>query len=259
MSSSDVKIERSSNFFTLKEIYMTVYERQKKILAYIQEKHFSTVKELASLVWTSESSIRRDIKALEQKGFIKQIYGGVTVEEYEKSVIPLTLRDNSNSTLKEELAKRAAEYIFDGATIIMDGSSTVRRIIKYIDKYKNLKIITNNQQIFNECASDEVMLYCTGGRFITSSGIFVGNSTEEYIRNVNADILFFSSQAISNDGMISDSSEEETALRRIMLSRADKKIFLCDSSKLGQKRTFSVCSKDEIDAVICNTALPWEI
>ena len=237
---------------------MVVYERQREILNYLKQNHFATVGELAKLVWSSESSVRRDVKALELKGYVKQIYGGVVLSEYENSVVPVNLRDPSNSAVKEELAKRAAEYIFDGATVIMDGSSTVRRISKYIGGFKSLKIITNNQRIFNVCNYPEVKLYCTGGLFLNQSNIFVGSTAESYISGINADLVFFSSQAISEDGEISDASEEETSLRRAMLARAKKKIFLCDSSKIGLKRTFTLCNKDDVDMIICDKALPWE-
>ena len=237
---------------------MTVYERQRELLNYLKQKHFATISELAKTVWASESSVRRDIKALELKGYVKQIYGGVVLPEYENSVVPVTLRDPSNSAVKEELAKRAAEYIFDGATVIMDGSSTVRRIVKYIGNAKRLNIITNNQRIFNTCDNPEIKLYCTGGLFLPQSNIFVGSAAESYINSINADILFFSSQALSDSGEISDASEEECSLRRTMMTRAKKKIFLCDSSKVGKRRTFALCDKSDVDVIICDRKLPWE-
>ena len=70
--------------------------------------------------------------------------------------------------------------------------------------------------------------------------------------------MFFSSQAISETGTVSDVSEEETALRKVMLSHAKKKIFLCDSSKFGLVKTFTLCTKDDIDMIISDKALPWE-
>ena len=238
---------------------MVVFERQQTIMKYLKEKRFATVKELSGVVFASEASVRRDVKALEAKGLLKQIYGGVVLSEYENSVVPVRLRESSNSVIKDELAKRAAEEIFDGATIILDGSSTVRRIIKYIDKYRDLKIITNNAQIFDENIPSSVKLYCTGGLYISQSGIFVGSGAESYINGINADILFFSSQALSESGEISDVSEEETSLRRVMLSRATRKIFLADSSKLGQRRTFTVCTKDDVDKIICDKELPFDM
>ena len=237
---------------------MTVYERQNKILNYLKQQHFSTINELSKIVWSSQSSVRRDIKILESKGYVKQIYGGVVLSEFENSVVPISLRDSYNSSVKEQIAKMATEYIFDGATIFMDGSSTVRRILKYLGGFHRLKIITNNQYIFNETLSPEISLYCTGGRFSTENHIFVGSVAEDFIKNINADIMFFSSQAISNDGEITDASEEETSLRKVMLSKAKKKIFLCDNTKVGLKYIFTVCNKDQVDKIICDEKLPWE-
>lgn len=237
---------------------MLLYTRQNQILNYLNQNRFATIKELSKLVFSSESSVRRDIKTLEQKGYVNQIYGGVVLAEYKDSVVPISLRDSANSSVKEKIAKTAAQYIHNGATVMMDGSSTVRRIIKYIDKSYRLNIITNNQHIFNECTNEKIILYCTGGIFNSKNHIFTGSSAETFLNNIYADILFFSSQAISDDGIISDISEEETHIRKIMISRSNKKIFLCDSSKLGLNKTFSLCTKDDIDKIICDKPLPWE-
>ena len=37
-----------------------------------------------------------------------------------------------------------------------------------------------------------------------------------------------------------------------MLTRAQKRIFLCDSSKIGISRQFVLCSLDDVDEVICD-------
>ena len=56
---------------------------------------------------------------------------------------------------------------------------------------------------------------------------------------------------------MSDHSEQETALRRAMLSRAQQKICLLDNSKLGRRCVFHLCSKDEVDTFLCEKELPW--
>lgn len=237
---------------------MIQYERQKEILKILKEEHSSTVKDLAKSIYTSEATVRRDIEALEKGGYVHKVYGGVVLSEYINSVVPVKLRDSKNSLEKESIAKKAAGLIFDGAVIIMDSSSTVRRMCKYMNGFKNLKIITNNLSIFNEFQNKSCTLYCTGGKYSVNNNVFVGAAAGEYIRNINADIVFFSSQAISNEGDVTDISEEETAIRRAMLKSADKKVFLCDSSKIGTKKMFKLCHKDEIDIIICDTELPWE-
>lgn len=78
-----------------------------------------------------------------------------------------------------------------------------------------------------------------------------------FIRSISADIVLFSSQGISDDGEISDVSEEETAIRKAMLERAKYKVFLCDASKIGVRKPFRLCSKDDVDRIICDVELPW--
>ena len=235
-----------------------MYKRQQTILNHLKQNKSATIKELSKIVWASESSVRRDVKNLEQDGLVTQLYGGVILSEFSNAVVPVGLRDTSHSTAKDLIARRAAKEIFDGATILMDGSSTARKIIRYIQPFKELKIITNNQMIFSECTNPNVSLYCTGGYYDRQSKIFLGGIAENYIENINADICFFSSQAISQNGEISDVSEEETCMRKKMLSRAKKKIFLCDSSKIGLQKTFTLCTKNDIDLIICDRKLPWE-
>ena len=57
----------------------------------------------------SESSVRRDIKSLAEKGYVTPLYGGVVLSDYANTVVPIGLRDSSNSSVKDELAKMRAE------------------------------------------------------------------------------------------------------------------------------------------------------
>ena len=237
---------------------MIPFERQEKLLQILKEKKSASIKVLSQLLYISEASVRRDVELLEQRGYVKRVYGGVMLACYQNTVVPLELRDNDHSVVKEELARRAAQLIHDGDTILLDGSSTVRRIVKYIGGKRNLKIITNNLRIFTECNSSEVQLYCTGGTFLSQNHIFIGPSTIDYLQGISANLLFFSSQGIDNEGVISDISEEETAIRRAMLSRAERKYFLCDASKIGIRKTFTLCRSEELNGVICDAHLPWE-
>ena len=237
---------------------MIRYDRQRGIIEYLEKKHTATVKELSDSLYSSEASIRRDIEALENQGFVKKIYGGVVLAKYQNGVVPVSMRDSDHSAVKDELAKRAAELISDGDTVIMDASSTVRRMIKYLGNKRDVKIVTNNLRIFSECSEPQIKLYCTGGSYSEKNHAFVGPAAENYLRNISADLLFFSSQGISEDGIISDASEEENSLRRVMIEHSKRRYFLCDSSKIGVRKMFTLCHKDDLTGVICNKNLPWE-
>ena len=191
---------------------MIQYQRQQQILDYLEQKKTATVRELASHLFTSEASVRRDIAALEGRGLVTKIYGGVLLSRYQNGVVPVGLRDADHSAVKEEIARRAAELIRDGDTVMMDASSTVRRIVKYIGNRQGVKIITNNHRIFSECTHSGIRLYCMGGIYDAENHAFSGPAAEQFLRGVSADCLFFSSQGISREGVISDASESESSL-----------------------------------------------
>lgn len=237
---------------------MIRYERQQSILKILEKKKSATIRELAQQLFASEASIRRDVETLEKQGFARKIYGGVLLLGYENGVVPVHLRDADHSTVKDEIAARAAALIQDGDTIIMDASSTVRRMIKHLGDRRDVTIITNNHRIFSECDGTNLRLYCVGGSYNRENHAFLGPAAEQYLRTVSTDLLFFSSQGITEDGFISDDSEEESALRRTMISRAKRQFFLCDSSKIGVRRTFTLCHKDDITGILCDSPLPWE-
>ena len=88
---------------------------------------------------------------------------------------------------------------------------------------------------------------------------FVGKRAEETVQQFNAEIFFFSSSSLSEDGCVSDYSEEETALRQTMSQQSQKTVFLCDSAKIGRVAAHHAFSPDEIDAIVTDQPLSEEL
>lgn len=224
--------------------------RQQQIMELLQVKHFLTMSEIAQAIYVSEATVRRDISKLAEQGVVKPVYGGVVLSEYRNAAVPISLRDKENSAKKEQIAMKAAALIQDNDTVIFDASSTVRRICQHITNRRNLTVITNNLRVCQELKDSDVTVYCTGGALISRRECFLGHYAEEFVRGIKADAVFFSSQGFSENGEVTDSSEEEIALRKVMLASARRKIFLCDSSKIGKEYPFKLCDREEITRII---------
>ena len=232
---------------------MKITPRQQELLNFLKPIHFASITEIAGNLFTSEATVRRDVKALQEMGFVKSVYGGVVISEYANEAVPVYLRDGSNSAQKELLAAAAAELIGDNCTVIFDSSSTVRRICRHIRNRKNLTVITSNLRVCQELSGTDIHVYCTGGALLPRRECFAGHFAEEFMRRVKADLVFFSCQGLAPNGDISDSSEEEIALRNIMLKNARQQIFLCDSSKLGAIYPFTLCNARDVTKILCDT------
>lgn len=235
---------------------MLQYDRQMAIQAYLKQHHSSTVRALAKHLYISEASVRRDIAAMEAAGLVLRVYGGVVLPEHKNEVVPVELRESANSAAKEIIAEEAAKLIHDGDTVFFDSSSTVRRICKHIKNRKHLKIITNNVRICHELKDTDITVYCTGGEYYKKLDCFLGPYAERFIASINANSVFFSCKGLSADGLLTDVSEIEIAIRQAMLEHAQNSYFLCDASKVGQKYAFTLCNAQNLTQILCDQELP---
>jgi DeoR family fructose operon transcriptional repressor len=229
---------------------MVNLERQEEILEYLRVRRFASIAELAERLYTSQATVRRDVEKLAALGAIKTVYGGVVLAEYENTPVPIFFRDKENSATKDRIAEKAAELVHDNSTVIFDSSSTVRRMCKHIITRKGLTVISNNLRVCQELKNSDVRVVCTGGSLVPGRECFVGHFAESFIRQIKADALFFSSQGVSENGDITDSSEEEIALRRSMIESSKKQYFLCDNSKVGKDFPFVLCNVADINTWI---------
>lgn len=228
-------------------------DRMDAILDILQEKKHVTVNYLAEHVYASNVTIRRELKKMEELGLVIRSYGGVSLRESENRFVPLVIREHNSSSIKDGIARQAVELITEGSTIFMDGSSTVLRMVNFLKEKQNITVITNSLRTAAMLCEKRITVYCTGGLLVPEAHVCVGTYSENLIQSVTADLAFFSSQGLSCDGKISDFSENETHQRRLMLKHAQKKYFLCDSSKLGKTFLFTLCHISEIDGILSDT------
>ena len=231
---------------------MLTSERQGKILEMIQSKKYCTVDSLAKYFFVAPITIRRDLACLEAAGLIKRCHGGASIPEHQNREVPYDLRARTNSSVKAELGKRAAALLKDGDTVFMDSSSTVRHIVDHIYPEQNLTIITNSMKVMEKLTEKHIRCYLTGGMLLENSFALIGNVAEATIMNLYADVCFFSSQGITEDGVITDFSESETRLRNLMIKHSKRRVFLFDDSKLGKQFMFKVCDHSEINNFVTN-------
>ena len=225
-------------------------ERQELIYQTIKMKKYCTVSFLAKKLFVAPITVRRDLCEMEKAGLVLRCYGGASIPDYENRDIPFELRNKSNFTAKEALAKKAAELVSVGDVLFLDASSTVSHIIDHLDNKQHLTIITNSTLIAEKATERGITCYLSGGKTVDNSYALTGEVAIKTISDFYANICFFSSQAIDQNGVITDYSEMETALRRAMIKNSTRQYFIFDSSKFSKRQTFKLCSTDDISGVI---------
>lgn len=239
---------------------MMISERHKQIIEELKKNPNISIRELSQKLFVSEPTVRRDFTELHQRGIITKIYGGAVLNtETAYREIPFFLRENEQSSTKAEMGNKAAALVRDGDVVMLDASTSAYHMVPYLARLKNLTVITSGAKTAVALAEANIRTFSTGGQMIIHSYSYVGKQAEDFVRSINADIVFFSCHGLDVQGRMSDNAIEEANLRQVMLEQSAKKVLLCDSSKLGKTCFYNMGCVSDIDTVISDRDLPTEL
>lgn len=229
---------------------MSISNRQEQILSILDERSYVTVNDLAAKLFTSPSSIRRDLARMQNSGLVTRSHGGVSLPAPISGVASYYDRMRKNTQEKRKIAQKASTLLESGQKILLDSSSTDAFLLPHIAKIKNIMVFTNNLTTALNATELGIDTHCLGGRAIGTSTALSGTETYRAISNIQPDILFFSAQSLDVDGTISDSTEEENLVRLMMLDVAKTSVFLCDSEKFHTRSLYTLGNLNDIDFAV---------
>jgi len=159
---------------------MSISERQEKILEILNTRNFVTVNELAQITFTSPSSIRRDLSAMQNVGLVKRSHGGVTLPDPIRGVASFYDRTHQNIQAKRLIAKKAVALLHDGQSILMDSSSTAGFLLPHIAKLNYATLFTNNIHTALSAIELGIDTHCLGGHSVNGSSALAGTENMSF-------------------------------------------------------------------------------
>ena len=235
---------------------MPYYEREQKILDILYRCDTIELKDLAKQLFVSLPTLRRDLIRLEKKGLAVRGHGNVSpAKSSADAKIPFALRENEQTPEKNIMAKRAASYVKEGYTVMLDASTSAYCMVPYLAGIKNIIVITCGAKTAMLLAHYGITTVCTGGIMINKSLSYIGYDAVSTLERYNADIAFFSCRGLTKDGIPTDSSAEENHIRRVMIKQSARKYLLCDSRKIGKVYLNNLCGAEDLDGIISDADL----
>ena len=224
-------------------------ERHKEILEILYRNGRASVAELTRALFVSEMTVRRDLIEMERGGFLRRYRGGAVLK-INMGEMPIGERLLLDRREKEELAKKCTEYLSDNATVFIDSSSTCQYILPYLSQYENITVVTNSVSALLTLGKLHVFTILVGGEYYEQDMCTVGSLAERYVSNLNVDVAFYTTSAISDDGVISDFDLKQTMIRSYMMKNASKNVFLFEKEKFGKKHLYTLCRAEDATAVL---------
>lgn len=228
---------------------MLTQDRYKLILTMLKEKKSITVNELVKKLNTSESTIRRDLNALDNMNKLKKVHGGaVTIEiDYSTEEFDVLAKQEINIDKKRKISRYASTLINSNDFIYIDAGTTTELLVDYLKDIK-ATYVTNSMIIAKKLALLELNVIILGGKFKMSTDAIVGAEAVNMIRKFNFTKGFFGTNAISIESGYSTPDIEEAAVKEEALNRCKKAYILADEDKFNKSSsvTFGDISKATI-------------
>lgn len=230
---------------------MLSIERHEQILQILMEKKSVTVGELSKTMFVSDATIRRDLSQMEKERLIKRSHGGAVLFESTNDETSILMREQENIKQKKIIAEIALKFIKNHDTLFVDSSSTAGIVIPLLKNFKYISVITNGiKNSLYLSQNTDAKIYIAGGVVNNRSNSIVGTDTLDYLGKMNADVSLVSCSGISLENGVTESSYEQSHIKRVMIRNSKVKLVLCDSSKFDSTYLCRSLGLEEIDYLI---------
>ncbi|SIQ42654.1 DeoR/GlpR family DNA-binding transcription regulator [Halanaerobium kushneri] len=229
---------------------MIPYVRRKKILNDLNKNELIYIEDLINkFSEVSESTIRRDLKQLEEDGYLDYLSGGAVKLRTTSYDMPLQKKQELHTKEKKAIARYAASLVQEGEVIYIDSGTTTLEMIDYL-KDKKIKIVTSNTVFINNIHEYKFDCILLGGEISSDLGSVGGPITERQLQELYFDKAFIGASGYSLESGINTPDTREATKKRIVKEHSKKTYVLVDGSK-AYKQTF--CKAFDIDECVIIT------
>ncbi len=240
---------------------MLAQERYEYIIEKLNINKLVKVKNLSKELHVTTETIRRDLENLEKDGYLKRVYGGASLVNFD------TMQDAFNGRIlihpkeKEEIAKQAINYINEYQSIVIDYSTTCLALAKEIKKHFDvLTIITNSIEVM-QVLSDKrsfKLIFC-GGMYNFDERSCFGEDARRMVNQLNIDISFIGVGGISLHEGLTETFYDGVDMLKSFIKAAQRTIVLIDSSKFDKVALIKVCDLTDISMVITDSSIKTKV
>jgi DeoR/GlpR family transcriptional regulator of sugar metabolism len=236
---------------------LVVEERRSRLLELVRQRGFASLPELAEDLGVSESTVRRDLDSLEEIGAAKRTHGGVFYTGSSPRLPHFEERQPAQWELKKAIARRAADLIEPGDTLLLDGGTTTYEVARLLVG-KPLQVVTNSLPVANLFASHGVTdLVLLGGYVYPRTGVTLGPYANDQLAQLNVRKTVLSVAGVNDRGFY-NSNLLLVETERAMMHAADEVIVVADSTKFGRQSLAHLCPLTSVKTLVADEQLSTE-
>ena len=240
-----------------------VEKRRREILNIIETEGKAYIVEIAKLFGVTKETIRNDFDFLSITYGLDRTHGGLEKEyqDIQKEHYQYQEKKLIHIEEKKRICYKMVDMLDNGDCIYVDSGSTVSYILNYINRKREITIVTPSiailtrfvQEGFDSSFEDNKhKLIFIGGQVSSSILTTYGPFFDDMINDFNFDKMIFSADAIDLKGGITDSDDISYSIVKKVSEKSRENYLLIDNSKFGLISTYRVIQWNEVNVVISN-------
>lgn len=210
-------------------------ERYQFILAFLEKNQTITIHEIKQSIGSSDSTIRRDLQVLEDRGLLIRVHGGAKKKQQLNYEASMAEKKERYQQEKKAIAKFAAKLIQPNDIIYLDAGSTTLEMIPLLPKNLSLTVVTNSITHAILLLDEQIPTIILGGTLKESTNAILGSSALKQLQQFYFDKAFIGTNGIDTRAGFTTPDPEEAFLKQTAASHSQKTYVLADHSKFKER------------------------
>jgi DeoR/GlpR family transcriptional regulator of sugar metabolism len=230
-------------------------ERQTLIIARLRAEGRVSAPDLAKALKTSEDTVRRDLRALAERGLCRRVYGGAILERAPPSTF--SERAGRDAAQKAALAKAALRLVEDAAFVFLDSGSTNLELARALRPTRRRIVATHAPAIALALEAAETLdVRLIGGAYDPREGACLGADALAALDALRPEVVTLGVCGLHAGSGVGAFNGEDAAFKRRLVAVSDGVVALVISDKLGARAPYVVCPLERLDAVVLEADAP---
>src|SRR6478609_6582087 len=234
----------------------TPTERQAHILEIVRGEGFASIEHLATRFDVTQQTIRRVVNALCDQGLLRRIHGGVSLPVQNQN-LAYGSRQGLNAEAKRRIAQATAQFIPDGASLMIGLGTTPEYVAQALSHRQDLRIITNSLNVAAAFAQNpDVEISIAGGTLRPLDRDIVGEAAARFFADFRADYGIFGVGGVDQDGTLLDFHAAEVLARQSIVANSRSAVLVADTTKFGRNASVRGGHLDDCHHLFTDGPLP---
>jgi DeoR/GlpR family transcriptional regulator of sugar metabolism len=233
---------------------MLAENRRRHLLDLIARQGFATLDELVRALGVSESTVRRDLEALDLAGSVKRTHGGAVYPGEVRAMPALEDRAAAATAEKQAIGRATAALIEDGESVLLDGGTTTLEVARAL-MGRPIQVVTNSlpiAQLLTSSQSTDLILI--GGYVYPRTGVALGPLAVATMQGIRVRKAILGAGGVVADGVY-NSNLLLVETERSMMSCGQEVVIVADHTKFGRLALARLCGLDEVHRVVSDPGL----